>query len=206
MRPDPFWAPPPLFAGATVYILASGPSLTPEIAARVRGRPCIAVKATAATLAPWADIWFSGDGAELGQYAAEAAGFLGLLVTQSRRPEVPPNAKRIRAELSAGFPPPPLVRQGRSSGHTAVALAVAMRAARAALCGFDMRAVDGREHHHPPRPGRTVDPGIYAREYVPAFRGWHAAGLAAGCEIVNATEGSAIDEFPRVRLEDVLLC
>jgi uncharacterized Rossmann fold enzyme len=103
------------------------------------------------------------------------------------------------------FPPPgaAVIRQGRSSGQTAISLAIAMGAARIALLGFDMRTVGGREHHHAEYSGaRDLD--IYAREFVPAFRGWRAQARDRGVEIVNCTRGSAIMEFPFVALDEVL--
>jgi len=96
-----------------------------------------------------------------------------------------------------------VIQQGRSSGHTAVSLAVAFRAATVVLLGFDMRVVDGREHHHDEYTGER-DLGQYATDFVPAFNGWREAALAREVTIVNATPGSALHEFPMVSLDEMM--
>lgn len=210
----PFWRPEPLFAGETVFVLASGPSLTAAAAERVRGRPSIAVNATCPTLAPWATAWLFTDTGFFEQFRTEISAYVargGLAVTLSRRAKAElPLLQLIETERRGRFPRPPLVRQGRCSGGTAAALALAMGAVREVLLGFDMRVVGGREHHHdayagrPGPHGQPRDLGIYAREFAPGFTGWHAQALSAGVEIVNATPGSALTEFPMVELEDEL--
>jgi hypothetical protein len=119
--------------------------------------------------------------------------------------ELPDKVKRVRGELMGGFPPSrsESIRQGRSSGHTAVSLAISMAARRIALVGYDMRVIGGKEHHHAEYSGvRDLDQ--YAREFVPAFRGWNQDALDVGVEILNCTPGSAIDEFPFSDLDEVL--
>jgi hypothetical protein len=103
-----------------------------------------------------------------------------------------------------GFPQRPGIQCGRSSGHTAPALARAMGACGACLVGYDMRVVDGREHCHSDYEGMPRDLGIYNREFLPAFEGWNAAALNDGFEIYNCTPGSAIAEFPFADLDDML--
>lgn len=207
--PDQFWSPEPIFADRTIFILASGPSLTAEVAERVRGRPCIAVNATCPTLAPWATIWFFTDAGLFDRFRPEIAAFPGLVVTLSRRAaaEMPARVRRVRGWLSDRFPEPPAIRLGRSTGQTAIGLAVALRARRAVLLGFDMRVSDdGREHHHDAYAGEARDTGIYGRAFLPAFAGWHATARAAGTEVVNATPDSALTEFPMVELDEALRC
>jgi hypothetical protein len=207
---EEFWTPEPLFRGQTFYVLASGPSLTAEQAERVRGRPTIAVNATCPTLAPWADVWFFTDWFFFDQFRDEIATFPGLTVTLSRKAKAEmPALRRVWTERRGRFPSPPMVRQGRSSGQTAIGLGYAMGGVRAVLLGFDMRVVDGKEHHHDAygpcdQHGMPRDPNIYGSSFLPAFAGWNDQARAAGLEIVNATPNSALREFPMVDLEDVL--
>jgi hypothetical protein len=92
---------------------------------------------------------------------------------------------------------------GRSSGHTAISLAIAMGAKRVCMVGYDMRVVDGREHFHADyKNGRDLT--IYANEFVPGFTGWNESAWASGVEILNCTPGSAVSEFAFADLEDVL--
>lgn len=229
MRPDEdFWTPEPLFRGQRVFVLASGPSLTPAVCEAVRGKRSIVVNSSCRA-APWADVlyftdsgWFehidSGrnlavfeDGTPRRKVVEE---WPGLVVSMSRRAKLalPNKVKRVKGEMRPDFPRigSPVVRQGRSSGQTAIAVAIAMGAAEVVLLGFDMRLVGGREHHHDDYRGKPRDLGVYAGAFVPAFGGnpnmpgWNRAALDAGVTILNATPGSALTEFPMVDLAIVL--
>lgn len=213
--PEPdYWTPEPIWSGQQAHILASGPSATPDLIESLRGGNVIVINSTVLS-APWAPVWFFQDWAAVldrvrGQFvprlsrdgidmAARAASFAGLAVTTAwRAKEAVPQLRLVRSQRMAAFLPSgsPVIRHGRSSGQTAIALAIAFGATRIDLHGFDMRAVDGREHHHREYEGRQRDVSIYARDFLPAFHGWHAAALAVGVSIVNATPGSALREFP----------
>lgn len=197
---SPFWVPEPLFTGAAVFILGGGPSLRGFDFARLAGRRVIAVNEAikhypdADLLYFWDDTWFLRNRA-LVHYRQ------GLTATGSRMAAASqPRLRRIDIQANA-----PLqrggqaVRKGRSSGHTAVALAVACGAARVVLLGYDMRLVDGRSHFHDSYVAR--DPERMNGEWLPAFAGWRDEAAAVGCEIVNATPGSALTEFPAVDLD-----
>lgn len=206
-----FWPVEPLFKGETVFCLASGPSLTREVCERVRGRRTIVVN-TSVMLAPWASVLFFTDSGWYEPRREIVKNFEGIVCAMSRtaKRELPDKVKRIQGCGDPSFPPKfrpgaPFVQQGRSSGHTAVSLALSFGASKVALLGYDMRIVDGREHHHAEYRGpRDLDQ--YAREFVPAFNGWHAAARSVGCEIVNCTPGSAVTEFPFADLDEVLAC
>lgn len=207
-----YWTPEPLFKGETVFCLASGPSLTPSIADRLRGRRVIAVNSSC-MLAPWADVLYFTDSGWYEPRREIVANWAGLVISMSRtaKRELPDKVRRVQGigdptvppGMSFPLPGSPFIRQGRSSGHTAVALAIALGARRVVLLGYDMRVVDGREHCHGEYTGpRDLDQ--YAREFVPAFNGWNADALRTGSEIVNATPLSAIQEFPFVNLDEIL--
>lgn len=222
---DHYWHPPAKWKGETVFCLASGPSLTQEIADKVRGRRTIAVNSSC-MLAPWADVLFFTDSAWYADRQELVKNWPGLVVTYSRQakrelddPEVNPGPARVlrikgcgaaefppRRNGMPGFPPPgaPEVQMGRSSGHSAIALARAMGGARIVMLGYDMRVVGGREHCHTEYTGPR-DLGVYD-SFVNTFAGWHAAAEADGFEILNATPGSAVTEFPFADLDEVLAC
>lgn len=124
-------------------------------------------------------------------------------------PDAPPRVRVAPGVLPKvpGFPDlgSPEIQQGRSSGHTAVSLAIAMGAARVLLVGYDMRVVNGREHHHSEYKGPR-DLAIYQNEFQKAFNGWNEAALASGVEIFNCTPGSAVREFPFADLDEALSC
>lgn len=205
-----FWTPDQRFRGHTVFCLASGPSMTQEIADKVIGQSCIVVNSTC-MLAPWADVLFFTD---YGWYADRkeiVANWPGIVVCLSRRTkrEAPNQVKRVKPFGSPDYPPrfPAMgsgeIQQGRTSGHSAVALAIAMGAARVVLLGYDMQMVGGREHHHDEYKGPR-DLTIYENEFQKGFNGWNAAALALGVQIINCTHGSAVKEFPFLTLDAVL--
>lgn len=210
-----YWTPEPLFKGGTAFCMASGPSLTPEICEKVRGRKTLVVNSSCG-LAPWADVLYFTDSSWYEQRRDLVANWAGLVVTMSptAKRELPDKVRRIKGEGDPSFPVrsfsapgSSVVRQGRSSGHTAVSLLIAMAAKRIVLLGYDMRVVGGREHCHSEyRGSRTTERAEYATQFVPAFNGWNEAALASGCEILNCTPGSAITEFPFADLDEVLLC
>ncbi len=209
-----FWTPEPWFKDQTVFVLASGPSLTREVCDKIKGRNSIVINASFKQ-APWAKVWYFTDGHIYEKYRDEVASWPGEVVCMSKlaKQELNKQVKRVRGEgdpTSAGQLEFPhlghhSIRQGRSSGHTAVSLAIALGASQIILLGFDMRFVEGREHHHSEYQGPR-DVALYEREFVPGFDGWNAAALMAGVEILNATPLSAVHEFPMVSLEEVLQC
>jgi hypothetical protein len=208
-----YWTPEPWWRGEQCFVLASGPSLTQEVCDKIKGRKAIVINLSF-RLAPWAPVWFFTDSSIYERYRDDVAAWPGEIVSMSRtaKREIPDKVKRVQGEGDPSFPVrdfprlgSPVIRQGRSSGHTAVSLAVALGAKQIVLLGFDMRLVEGREHHHQEYAGPR-DQDIYAREFVPGFDGWNAAALAAGVEILNATPGSAVTEFPFRDLDEILAC
>lgn len=222
-RENEYWFAEPIFAGQTVFCLASGPSLVDQ-AALVRGRPTIVVNSSV-ILAPWASALFFTDCSWYEPRRQLVADFGGLVFSMCRvaKRELPDKVKRIRTcgdpDLPCEFPPAGSgqVRQGRSSGHTAISIAIAGGAACAVLVGYDCRVVAGREHCHDdylvdgrreyavekddPRWNNKYD---YASVFVPGYAGWKEAAARAGTKILNATPGSAITEFDQVDLVDML--
>jgi hypothetical protein len=226
------WTPEPLFQGETVFCLASGPSLTQEICDKVKGRKAIVVNSSC-LLAPWADVlfftdsgWYDGRFEDGSRRAHFVNAWPGLVVSFSRQAKreldhpnigrTTPRILRVKAcgaptapphtsSYKVGFPPVGSreIYVGRTSGHTAVSLAVAMGAKRVCLLGYDMQLVAGREHHHKDYTGPR-DVSIYANEFVPSFNGWNASALASGVEVLNCTPGSAVQEFPFADLDEVL--
>lgn len=226
-----YWTPAPLFRGETVFALASGPSLTQEVADRLRGRR-VAVVNSSCLFAPWADLlfftdngWYDGAFTNGSRRRDFVEKFPGLVVSQSRQAKrelddpalkrPTPRILRIKAVGAPPYPPrwhgkpgfPPVghneVQQGRNSGNTVVSVLIAMGASRIILVGYDCRVIAGREHCHSEYSGPR-DLSLYDNEFRRAFDGWNAAAQASGVEILNATDGSAITEFPFIPLDEAL--
>ncbi len=202
-RDNEFWPPPPLWRGETAFLLAGGPSLAGFDCERLRGRHVIAINSSCHR-APWAEILFFHDNAWFEPHREIVENWPGLVVTVSRQAKgaLPDKVKRVemieRPNFTVGQS---VLKAGRSSGHSAVSLAIALGASRVVLLGYDMRIValpDGttRSHHHDDYS--TTDAALYARDFLIHFTGWHAAAQAVGAEVVNATPGSALTEFPMV--------
>lgn len=207
---DVFWPVEKLFKGETVFCLASGPSLTQEVCEKVCGHRTIVINSSY-TLAPWADVLFFTDNGWFEKHETIVKAWPGRVITVSRaaKRQLPDIVKRVKsARPLRGFPSLESgeVRQGRSSGHTAIGLAVAMGAKRVVMLGYDMKTVGDREHHHTEylSLGRPRNMEIYAKEFVPAFQGWNEDARKIGVEVLNATEGSAVKEFPFVNLDHFL--
>lgn len=224
------WTPAPLFQGETVFCLASGPSLTQATVDKIRGRKVIAINCSARLVlaAGISDaVLFFTDSGWYEPRRDLVRDWPGPIISLSRLakrelddptygralprvlrvktvgdPGWPPRLPGVPKRL--GFPPPGSaeIHAGRSSGHTAVSLAVGCAAARVALVGYDMRVIDGREHFHSEYSGPR-DLGLYD-EWPKLFAGWNEAARNSGTEIVNCTPGSAITEFPCMDLDEVL--
>lgn len=131
--------------------------------------------------------------------------FKGLKFTVSRRaknayPELMRIENRHQPWFEVGHPP---MKDGRSSGHRAVSLSIMLGANLILLLGYDMRIVENRSHYHD-EYSNTEFAKAYSQEFVRGFDGWHEAALKVGCQIINCTPGSAVDEFPFLPLETFL--
>lgn len=157
---------------------------------------------------PWADVLFFTDSGWYDSHRSLVDNWPGLVVSFSRaaKRENPDKIHRVIGETRNRFRNlgATSIRQGRSSGQSAIALAVALGAATVVLLGFDMKPDEaGRTHEHDDYD-RPTHPTIFANEFLPAFQGWNQQALDAGVRILNATVGSAITEFPLVNLKEFL--
>jgi hypothetical protein len=186
--------------GETVFLLGGGPSMTRQVADRLRGHPAVAINSSL-LLAPWAPFLFFTDHPWLVAHRRAVEAYEGIAITMSRGAKAEmPGLRRLGAIHKPDFDrATQQLRCGRSSGHTAVSLAIAMDAARIVLVGYDCRVINGRSHHL--AYNHYEDEALYSADLIPAWKGWNAAAERAGVEVLNATPGSALDEFPLVDLE-----
>ena len=101
-----------------------------------------------------------------------------------------PGVRKLRTDAS------------QNSGAGAIALAVAQGAARVVLLGYDCQLTGGRAHWHPDHPGRMGNCGAI-KDWPRQYRA--LASRLAGVEIINCSRETALDVFPRSRLEEVLV-
>lgn len=201
------WSVPRMWDGLTVAILASGPSMSAEVVARVRAAaiPAIVVNNTF-QLAPWAELLYAAD-YEWWKHTPGALQFEGLKVSVC-----PPagihnpflGVHLLRETGKNGFDPDPsCIRTGRNSGYQAVHFAAQAGAKCILLCGMDFR--NGHWHPEHAAPLRTTHP-----DYYDIFRA-HFQTLVdplaeRGIEVLNCTPGSALRCFPFADLAEVLEC
>lgn len=222
------WEVPPIWAGQTVVVAGSGPSLTSEqlVLAKQNDAKIIVVN-DAYRLMPWADILYACD-AWWWRHNDFGAGFLGLKVCLSWNKcgrcaldrGIPKTEENLRPHYIDGYPigngihqlamtgtkgleveDRTAVRTGGNSGYQAINLAAHLGAKNIILVGFDMKSKDGKSHFFGEHEGR-VSP--------PPFDGWfeNFGSLveplkALKVNVINCTPDSALEMFPKAELEDI---
>lgn len=199
---------PRLWPHATVFILASGPSLTAEDVDAVRGKARVVCVNDAVRLAPWADCLYSSDGPWWKRMKG-APEFTGLkfCIEKAAGAGVDsygrtwPSVGVLRnAGLTGLSLEPTAICHYKNSGGAAINLAVLLGASRIILLGYDMKLGPHGVKHFTGERG-TSSPYPDFRRYI----GTMVKPLeAAGVDVVNASRQTALTCFPRVSLDDVL--
>ena len=192
---------PRMWEGETVAVLASGPSMSQEVADKVRGLHAIVVNDTY-KLAPWADILYAAD-RRWWEANPEAAQFAGVKLC-GQGGMLPDGVSVMMKSGTDGFDPNPnFVRTGNNSGYAAVHVAIHTGAARILLCGFDMHGTHWFGDHTKSTPsGRRL-----SNPHESSFARWIARFQSlkgAGAEIINCTPGSAMKCFEYKPLEALI--
>jgi len=200
------------WADAPCVVAASGPSLTKEVAWKVRkarwfdGWHVIAVN-DAFKLLSYADILY---GADIGWWRLQdLSKFHGARWSCHSRStgfcddksEVyrALSLRLVEAREGRGFSADPqFIHYGvqSNSGFHAVNLALLIGAPRVVLVGFDMRRVDGKSHFFGDHPAAI-------RRQTEDYNGFVQA-FPADSRIVNATPESALKVYAQVELDDAL--
>jgi hypothetical protein len=201
------WSVPRDWIGETAAVLASGPSMSPELVESIRGKcRVIAVNSEGLLSAPWADVLYAAD-KKWWQNNPAALKFAGLKVT------IPPNGgKAFESDevlsLQNGGPSgfddrPTHLRTCGNSGFQAMHLAAHFGVKRILLCGFDMKPAEDRQHWFGDHTWRPNHKSPYTKfvaritESAPEF-------AKRGVEVLNCTPNSALRCFPFVPLHEAL--
>lgn len=199
------WSVPRMWQGLTVAVLASGPSMSAEVAARIRAAciPTVVVNTTF-RLAPWAELLYAADH-EWWKHTPGALQFEGLKVSVCPVAGVsdPHDGVHLLRETGKnGFDPDPsCIRTGRNSGYQAVHIAAQAGAKRILLCGMDFQ--NGHWHPEHEAPLRTTHPDFYDI-FRAHFQTLVDPLVERGVEVLNCTPGSALRCFPFADLAEVL--
>lgn len=193
------WSVPKLWRGQTVAVLASGPSMSAEVAKTVQaaGVPVIVINTTF-RLAPWADVLYAADEMWWAE-TPDALKFAGLKVSVGKVKGV----HQLRNTGKVGFDPDPsALRTGGNSGYQAVHLAAHFGAKTVVLCGFDFQ---GGQHWHPDHkaPLRKTLPDIYP-VWAKHFETLRTELDMRGVTVFNSTPGSALRVFQEKPLQESL--
>lgn len=167
-------------------VLATGPSMSKDVANAVRGKARVIAVSDAYRLAPWADALVSHDRSWWRRYP-EALKFRGKKICRFRQP----GTQIFNTDLPSGC------NSGFMGMHVAASKELwGKRAAtKIILLGFDMQG-DHFFGRHPPQLKTTTAKRrlVHLRQ----FEYWR------GCEVVNCTPGSKLEFFPKAEIGDVI--
>lgn len=199
-----YWTIPPMWKGQTVAVLASGQSMSQAMADKVWHLPRIVVNRTW-ELAPDAQIIYACD--EMwwreNPMAVQCRGIkLAMEPLPGLAPNLPVSVRCMKNSGKHGFDHrQDTLRTHSNGGAQAVQVAAHAGAARILLLGFDMHG----EHWHEPYPERfgNPNPERFAR-WIRRFRALALALKRMGVDVVNCTEGSALDSCRRLTIDQAL--
>jgi hypothetical protein len=200
MKP-PDWYPD--WRGQVCVIVGSGPSAQGVDLTLARGQAKVIAINNSWQLAPWADALYACDAKWWHVNKAALAEFAGLKVTQAT--ECPPVVHRVLLVQSAALATKPgYVGSGSNSGFQASNLAVQFGATTLIWVGFDMRIDRGLHWHGEhrnglanPRPERVQMWRDYLDGAAPEF-------ARLGVRVINASEVSALRNYPKMSLAEAL--
>lgn len=221
------WKVPKLWPNSTIYVIGAGPSLIgmdsclpPRdgrygLAAYLWDKHVVGVN-DAFEIGDYVSVLFFGDTRWYWARKEKIKMFKGLKITCNKGTKWgkghesvvhEPDINVIDVQKSFGFSNK---RDGvgwnRSSGGSAINLAVHLGAKRIILLGFDMndldRGYDGLLRKHVPGMINEYKPGVYKFQSGAMGRIKQSAERI-GVEILNANPHSAIKEFKKVKLQDI---
>lgn len=198
-------------------VAATGPSLTSEVAEQCRGHKVIAVN-DAWRLLPFADVLFACDSKwwrvhkGCPNFKGEKWSTQGTSRQRSGavRDDKQAEARDYGLNLVPAKPgdefslDPGFICYGGNSGFMATNLAILFGANPIILIGFDMRAVNGKNHFFGEHGAGLNRVGNFKR-WIDRFTN-AAAKLPPHVRIINATPETALDCFPKMSLSEALKC
>lgn len=159
---------------------------------------------TSFRLVPWADVLYACDGEWWDEYIGEVRrSFKGELWAYDRQASKNYGLNQINGRNAPGLGKDQ-VYTGGNGGYQAINLAYLFGAVRIVLLGFDMQyGADGKVHWHGNHPG-NLNRACPVRSFARNFPQLASDLAAEGVEVVNATRETALECFPKTRLEEAL--
>lgn len=193
--------------------------LTPDVYSpymfSIHSKHVIGVNA-AFLIGDWIDMMFFGDARFFLEYRVRLAEFSGLKVTCHERPSKAKYAKENIKYLPKNpkwgkgiSPNPSTVSWNGNSGAAAISVAVHTGVKRIILVGFDMKLNENYKQHWHGLYGtagrKDGNPrGLPFHRHLLGFKAIHRDSLIRGVEILNACPGSAITQFRKVTVKELL--
>lgn len=204
------WSVPKDWHGETVAILASGPSMSREVAESVRGKCRViaisnqgidsTVKGRAVpAFAPWADLLYAADMQWWLYHRHQALRFAGLKVTVRRHLPFPEVLSLEQSRIPVFDGRPTHIATGANSGYQALHIAAHFGAARVLLFGFDMHGKHWFGKHPMPLDRSNPYP-----MWIRNFTALAPELKRRGVKVVNCTAGSALTCFESAAPEEAL--
>ncbi len=218
-KPKPPWPLTiikPDWQDETVFIIGTGPGVTPEMVNSIRGRGRVIAINYSVKLAPWADLLYAGDASfwklffelDLKQEGRRVCspwngvdhvvypGYKDLDISDLER-------MMFTGEEGLDLKTPTALRTGKNSGYQAINLAVKLGAKKIILLGFDLRHHGNNKHHWfgGRGPYHTVPP---YHLFIPKFETMTKDLKKAGVTVINCTPESALKTFPIIPLKEAL--
>jgi len=207
--PEKVWSIPRLWDGQDVFIVAGGPSVMDLNYDLLVDKNVLGVNS--AVYFRFVDVLFFGDAKWYWWNRKMIQKFDGLKITvnklvEGRDPSVheEPDINVVRCPSTRGLhTEPDKVCWNKSSGGCAINVAIHLGAKRIILLGYDMKRTYDRKNWNPHQSEKT-NQNPYEHQGATLPHMWNAIQNKTDVQVLNATEGSAIDCFPKVKLEDVV--
>ncbi len=205
------WSVPRLWPGSTIVILAGGTSLdlaqVRQVAmARLEPRCRVIAVNDAIYAAWWADLLYAADYGWWNVHRTTATKFKGIKVSCCETVPAQWGVKWLICDPnSEGLSPKPSqTHGGGNGGYQACNIAYHLGAARILLLGFDMHDGGGKVHWHGRHEDLNNPDAVNYGSWLAAYPALARDLKAKGVEVINCSPGSALDCFPKARLEEVL--
>jgi hypothetical protein len=199
-------AVPKLWPGATVCVIATGPSLCQDDVDYVRGKARVITINDAYRLAPWADAMYATD-AKWWHWHEGVPGFTGPKWSMNHSAWNLHRARYPDVMLLANTGPdglehrPTGLKNGRNSGYAAINLAYHYGAKRIVLLGYDMQRRGGKSHFFGEHPNNQRSPyDMFRRRFQSIVKPLAKAGV----EVINCSRNSVLECFPKADLRETL--
>ena len=213
---DQSWWPD--MKGRTVAILASGPSMTRAQCDLVRGTDWTAVAINETwRLASWAAVlygcdwaWWAAKAPTIGEF--DGLRVIGTVPTVRNKAQFPPEMEGQAAQLNylrvvAGQSQPlwkgPAVGAGSNSAFQVANWAARCGATRLVLLGVDCHSPNVHWHGGHTHPMAQNQKPNLMTTWLAAWRNAAPQFTERGISVINCAPGSALDCFPRAKLENI---